>query len=664
MIIKDPRELCGCLCNVEQDLYPQGYGDNMSHSITETSALEEGFVLLQIANPEIEHASALFCAAWHNNETALHDAASKIAKLLLQPPLNTDQELRLVLQQIYDQLKPANTLLQQGSWFSFFSRPVVSRVHTCPLWSSIEAFLYRYKTDTTFQAFNDVLAGIDVSMTSICHVVTSFLVQPPRSFLQKHTGASYVSEFLRKLFSLEIEVQFLFTAVCKNEAWPEAPFVLLEVLIERENANFSAIVRSLLERILDPVQQSQELLAITQALLQRNVRTDQYPLIVDVLSEKLRRFDNSLEAQVLKYVIQFLQLPRELHGLESRQFVVQAAFMARYKESYNKKQMCIPRSTIVDSCCYVLSKRKVSVLNAAGSFKRVTSALCFFSDQTPVLVAQSVSSCRNYRTNELLPEQQILKNYTLALREADFALELRDVAEIVQLRSKVSYTRQIQNGGQVPVVSLIWEYYPSNLDEAMRQKLVSSFDKKQIAIDLIRGLIAMHNKELFHWDIKPANVLCRKEMGSMRAFWCDFGMMFKKGETFDIMKNYHAGNIYGSLAYMAPELFVMPEFPRENFVDILVKAEIWALGKVLYELYYAEQSGRGKTPWEEPMFQVYNSRKDNLLSLFPRFHSEIVEGFKTIQTGQGAFIDVIISMLHPIPEQRPSLGECLERIQG
>jgi serine/threonine protein kinase/formylglycine-generating enzyme required for sulfatase activity/outer membrane protein assembly factor BamD (BamD/ComL family) len=94
---------------------------------------------------------------------------------------------------------------------------------------------------------------------------------------------------------------------------------------------------------------------------------------------------------------------------------------------------------------------------------------------------------------------------------------------------------------------------------------------------MVQGLSYAHRKNLVHRDIKPANILLQEEGGELIPKIVDFGLA-QAGQDSDLSLS---GYGMGTPFYMPPE-------QRRNAKSVNHTADIYALGKVLYEMVTGE----------------------------------------------------------------------------
>ena len=104
------------------------------------------------------------------------------------------------------------------------------------------------------------------------------------------------------------------------------------------------------------------------------------------------------------------------------------------------------------------------------------------------------------------------------------------------------------------------------------------------------GMLEAHGMGIVHRDLKPANLFLAKEhAGDDRVVKVlDFGISKIVGEATRLTG---AGAVLGTVMYMSPE-----QVRAEPNVD--TRADIWALGVILYELI------AGRTPWDGHSHQI------------------------------------------------------------
>ena len=115
-----------------------------------------------------------------------------------------------------------------------------------------------------------------------------------------------------------------------------------------------------------------------------------------------------------------------------------------------------------------------------------------------------------------------------------------------------------------------------------RRGRLSLHDVVAIGVDVCAGLAAAHAAGVLHRDLKPENVIMAKDG---RAVITDFGIaraVVGEGSTHTV------GGVIGTPAYMAPEQV-------EGAEDIDARADLYALGAMLFELLSGQEAWRGGT---------------------------------------------------------------------
>jgi tRNA A-37 threonylcarbamoyl transferase component Bud32 len=122
-------------------------------------------------------------------------------------------------------------------------------------------------------------------------------------------------------------------------------------------------------------------------------------------------------------------------------------------------------------------------------------------------------------------------------------------------------------------------------DLKLNRQTLSWDEALHIAGCVADALNYAHEQQIIHRDVKPANILLTDDGG---VFLVDFGLVRLLGQT----GLSEAGEIMGTLAYMAPEQLISQGREIDHRVDI------YALGSVVYEMF------TGRPPFEEADFPL------------------------------------------------------------
>ncbi len=121
-------------------------------------------------------------------------------------------------------------------------------------------------------------------------------------------------------------------------------------------------------------------------------------------------------------------------------------------------------------------------------------------------------------------------------------------------------------------------YQGQSLKDKIERGPLSLDEVVDIAMQVARGLVKAHTKEIIHRDIKPANILITED-GVVKIV--DFGLAKLTGRTM-LTKE---GTTLGTAAYMSPE--------QTQGTSVDHRTDIWALGVVLYEMITGKQPFQG-----------------------------------------------------------------------
>lgn len=175
-------------------------------------------------------------------------------------------------------------------------------------------------------------------------------------------------------------------------------------------------------------------------------------------------------------------------------------------------------------------------------------------------------------------------------------------------------------------IYMVMEYCPYDLGNVLDKiEKLSDNEMKRLTYDIISALKSIHDRDIAHCDIKPANFFIDK-YGRVKIG--DFGLASINGNTcLCKMKK-------GTRLYMAPELYVLKQYNA-------MKSDIWSLGVTLY--YLATKTHPFNAPDVEKLQQCVN------IGLFAK--EKITNKL---------LLDIISKCLVKNPNKRPSTDELLK----
>ena len=166
---------------------------------------------------------------------------------------------------------------------------------------------------------------------------------------------------------------------------------------------------------------------------------------------------------------------------------------------------------------------------------------------------------------------------------------------------------------------------------------ISEFEAVKLFKGVVNGFLELCSLGIVHRDLKPANILLKSDN---QPVIFDFGF----STTTDKL-SFDSNEILGSPAYMAPER-LLPLRAKWNKCPF--KAEMWSLGVILYQLLH------GKLPWPVKSLKELVS-----------YLSELKSGFTLPFANQNSVLcDLILSLLEPEQDRRPSLAELKDKIDS
>lgn len=172
--------------------------------------------------------------------------------------------------------------------------------------------------------------------------------------------------------------------------------------------------------------------------------------------------------------------------------------------------------------------------------------------------------------------------------------------------------------------------------ELASRKRYSIPEAVDLVIQAASAMMEVHANGIVHRDLKPGNILVTKVDGKAFAKIIDFGI--SKVETGG-KRLTAAGAVMGTVLYMPPE-----QIKAAGDVDL--RADIWSLGVILFEMV------AGRPPWAGSNAVIASS----IVSNEP-------PDIRTFLEVPGAFATTLKKLLARNPDQRPqSMREVIEEL--
>ncbi len=291
----------------------------------------------------------------------------------------------------------------------------------------------------------------------------------------------------------------------------------------------------------------------------------------------------------------------------------------------------------------LLQKRKIEPLIGKGGSKNVKAAIY-------------IPRNRNKKPSHAV--EAIIKKDSIARKEIAHLKLIKG-----SFHHMAPYFHSEYEGGKdrKKRTSIIMERYEGNLRSY--EGSLSLHDQIYLFCDTATGLQTLHEKGYVHGDMKPENVLVRREVDRFCACITDYDCLEpiqKSPDDPERKKLYW----YGTPLYTAPEVW------KDSRYKNLEAAEMYALGltflKISGELSKEVSAISHYIMHHQEPLMMHTSQKamDEIQrmqrDLFGKLHASIQSRQDTLI---GQYLRVLAGLIHPDPNQRWSMPQCQEEIK-
>jgi len=269
-----------------------------------------------------------------------------------------------------------------------------------------------------------------------------------------------------------------------------------------------------------------------------------------------------------------------------------------------------------------------------GHFKKVRAAIEYSSPgHTTQIVAYASMSAKKQ------------SKIAMAKREVDL---INKVLEKEPGQEKVIMKVYDERGITKRKVKTVLPYANlGNLKNIYRNKDLERKERYDLMMSCIDWVSKMHRENIVIADIKPANFLASLDKEKkITVFVLDLGLSYLADES--TVKKQKVGT----------GLFLAPEVAREEILIDGKKADIYALGLTLYQL----NSNKG-IPYKDtiPPFAFVRRPAGKRFICTRPDRDEYIKSWNAYKP-QTPFETSIKQMMHPVPEERPTLEEIQKKI--
>jgi serine/threonine-protein kinase len=243
---------------------------------------------------------------------------------------------------------------------------------------------------------------------------------------------------------------------------------------------------------------------------------------------------------------------------------------------------------------------------------------------------------------------------------ARFSREARAAVKIKNEHvARVADVGTLENGAPYMVMEFL---EGSDLGAWLRQRGALSIEQAaDFVLQACEAIAEAHTLGIIHRDLKPPNLfVTRRPDGSLSVKVLDFGISKVRGQSSSVpdVSITKTSAIMGSPLYMSPE-------QMQSSKDVDVRADIWALGVILYELVTGEAPFLAET-MQEVVAKILSVRPPPMSSkrsdVPPGFEAVVLKCLEKDRTRRYESVGLLAVDLLPFAPRRSRVS--VERISG
>lgn len=177
--------------------------------------------------------------------------------------------------------------------------------------------------------------------------------------------------------------------------------------------------------------------------------------------------------------------------------------------------------------------------------------------------------------------------------DGEYDAEIEVISRLHHPHIVITHDAGLDENGYFIVMNLL---AGDDLQKTFDEEWLKFEDFKSISVQLLDGVIATHDSNILHLDLKPSNVMVsRRASGRIHATLVDYG---SAKILLDTEKSKKINKVKGSIHFMSPEHI------NSAFVDI--RSDVYSLGCIFYQCLTGNRPFEGKTSMQVMASHIMN----------------------------------------------------------